>query len=93
MQTIKGYINYSKSGNSVSVEPACHSEIYDEVEIYIPDKYKISKNTCGEPLVDFGGTDYLLNDIIFILSSGKMCMYDMEHAHLDMPYYIGLEYK
>ena len=49
MQTVKGYINYSSFGNNVSVEPACHSEIYDEVEIYIPDKYKISENIYGEP--------------------------------------------
>lgn len=93
MQKIKGYINYSKFGNTVSLEPRCHEEIFDEIEIYVPDKYKIRKTIYEEPLINIDGKDYMMNEIIIITKDDKICIYDMKYAEAKKTYYIRLKYK
>lgn len=93
MQVVKGFINYSDFGWFISF--GGHHDIYDEVEIYIPDEYKIAMNMFDEPLIYFGEHKYLLCDIIqYKREKGKedkIRIYNMTNPHNNS--YINLNYK
>lgn len=91
IQKIKGYINYSKFGNTVSLEPRCHEEIFDEIEIYVPDKYKISYTINDEILININNVDWLLNDIIYITKDNEIYIHNMKYPETN--YSIKLKYK
>lgn len=90
MQTVKGFINYSDFGNSVSFNG--HQEIYDEIEIYIPDECKIKRNIYNEPLIVFDGKNYLLREIAEY-KDGKILVIDMSKNQYYKTRYLELEYR
>lgn len=68
MQKIKAFANYGMLAHEKEPVFTLHrlvSEISDEIEIEIPDEFKISQNYSGEYLIDIPGKHtYLLRDVI-----------------------------
>ncbi len=71
---------------------AGHQEIYDEIEIYIPDECKIKRNAYDEPLIVFDGENYLLREITEY-KDGKILVIDMSKNQYYKTRYLELEYR
>ncbi len=63
MAKVRGQIGHSNFGISLRVPFIC-SEIYDDVEITIPDEYEMYETVLGEYMITINGITLPLNTVL-----------------------------
>lgn len=69
MKTVKGYANYGVIGNEkrtvFTVDRPAEATLSEEIELYIPEEFKLAENAAGNTLIDTpDGTTYMLSEIL-----------------------------